>query len=157
MTKKIYFDLDGTVYDLYNVDNWLEKLRTEQDNVFLEGKFIGNYEKFLNCIQALTVLGYTFGVITWLPMQASPEYEEVCRQEKIKWINEKMPFVSEINIYSYGIPKQDCIQKKASSMILIDDNLEVCKMWETPKQRKAINLTNGFTAVDALNSIIENN
>lgn len=156
MTKKIYFDLDGTVYDLYNVNNWLEKLRTEQSNVFLDGNFMGDYEEFLDCIQALTVLGYTFGVITWLPMQASPEYEEICRQKKIKWINEKMPFVSEINICSYGIPKQDCIQKKANSMILIDDNSEVCKMWETPKQRKAINLINDFTVVDALKSIIKN-
>ena len=26
MSKVIMFDMDGTVYDLYGVDNWLEKL-----------------------------------------------------------------------------------------------------------------------------------
>ena len=44
MSKKIYFDLDGTVYDLYNMENWLEKLRSETEKVFTEGDFLGNYE-----------------------------------------------------------------------------------------------------------------
>ena len=87
MTKKIYFDLDGTVYDLYSIESWLNKLQAEKEKVFLEGKFLGNYEDFMESISELINYGYTFGVITWLPMQASPEYEEICRQEKIKWIN----------------------------------------------------------------------
>ena len=156
MTKKIYFDLDGTVYDLYSIKSWLNKLQAEKEEVFLEGKFLGNYEDFMESISELISYGYNFGVITWLPMQASPEYEEICRQEKIKWINKYLPFVSEINICSYGIPKQNCIQKRAKLMYLIDDNIEVCKMWETPLQRKAINIDSEFTVINALNEIIEN-
>ena len=38
-------------------------------------------------------------------------------------------------------------------MILIDDNSEVCKMWETNSMRKAINLTDNFDIVAALQSI----
>ena len=41
-------------------------------------------------------------------------------------------------------------------MYLIDDSAEVCKMWETPAQRKAININEEFTVIDALNKIIEN-
>lgn len=155
MSKKIYFDLDGTLYNLYNISNWLEKLQTEQEGVFIEGNFLVDYNEFLNIISELTKQGYIFGVITWLPMQASPEYEEICRNEKIQWINKYLPFVTEINITTYGIPKQNSIQKRAKEMILIDDNIEICKMWQTEKQRTAINIDNIYTVIDALNSLLE--
>ena len=55
MTTKIYFDLDNTVYDLYNVTGWLKKLCLEDAQVFSEGNFIGNYNAFvksvINCLQ----------------------------------------------------------------------------------------------------------
>ena len=35
-------------------------------------------------------------------------------------------------------------------MILIDDNLEVCKVWETKVNRKYINVTENFNACNAL-------
>ena len=153
MSKKIYFDCDGTLYDLYSISNWLDKLRNEEEGVFTENLFMGNYTEFLKEISRLFAAGYDFGVITWLPMGASPEYEEICRQEKIKWIKEYLPFVHDINITSYGIPKQNAIKKRSKQMILIDDNLEVCKMWETNSMRKAINLNDDFDIVMALKSI----
>ena len=156
MSKKIYFDLDGTVYNLYGVENWLEKLRSEQENVFTEGNFMCDYSEFMERIHFLLDYGYSFGIITWLPMQASPEYEEICRQEKIKWIKKYLPFVTEINICSYGIPKQNCIQKRAKEMWLIDDNAEVCKMWETSRQRRYVNISEDYTVIQALDEIIEN-
>ena len=33
--KKIYFDMDGTVYDLYGMKNWLEMLRNEEKVLLL--------------------------------------------------------------------------------------------------------------------------
>lgn len=156
MSKKIYFDLDGTVYNLYSVENWLEKLRNEQENVFSEGNFMCDYSEFIERIHFLLDYGYSFGIITWLPMQASPEYEEICRQEKVEWIKKYLPFVTEVNICSYGIPKQNCIQKRAKEMWLIDDNAEVCKMWQTSKQRRYVNVNEDYTVIQALDEIIEN-
>ena len=40
--KKIYFDMDGTVYDLYGMDNWLEMLRNEERGAFLYGDTLVN-------------------------------------------------------------------------------------------------------------------
>lgn len=153
MSKKIWFDCDGTLYNLYSIPNWLDKLRNEEEGVFTGDLFMGNYTEFLKEVSRLFAAGYDFGIITWLPMGASPEYEEICRQEKIKWIKEYLPFVHDINITSYGIPKQNAIKKRAKQMILIDDNLEVCKMWETNSMRKAINLNDSFDIVMALQSI----
>ena len=60
MSIKIYFDLDGTVYDLYNVENWLEKLRSEDASVFSEGDFIGDYNRFKTVCEKLVSLGVQF-------------------------------------------------------------------------------------------------
>ena len=154
MSKKIYFDLDGTVYNLYSIENWLQYLEEENSNVFIMGEFMVDHKKFMDCITALTKRGYSFGVITWLPMRASAEFEEECRQQKIKWIKHFLPFVTEINCQSYGIPKQNAIQKKSSKMFLIDDNKEVCNTWEQEKNCIALNLTKDFDVIKKKKNIL---
>ena len=153
MSKKIYLDLDGTVYNLYKIENWLPSLRNEESGVFSQNQFIGDYREFLKEVYRLIDGGWSFGVITWLPMGASPEYEQVCWEEKEQWINENLPFVNEVNICSYGIPKQNSVQKRAKTMILIDDNREVCEMWNTNKMRKSINVAKDFDIIAALKTI----
>ena len=158
---KIWFDLDGTIFDLYHQDNWEPKLRAEESGVFTAyGETEGwlpyiNRNLFAEAVQALMMeFGVEFNVITWLPMQASPEYEEVCRAEKIQWVKQNLPFVNEISCVSYGIPKQNCIKKKAQTMILLDDNMEVCEEWKTAKQRKAYQVSANNSVDKVLNQIL---
>ena len=154
MSIKIYFDLDGTVYDLYNVENWLEKLHSEDASVFSEGNFIGDYNRFKTVCEKLVSVGVQFEVITWLPMQASEEYEIECTEVKREWVKKFMPFVTEFTAQSYGIPKQNAIKKRAKTMYLLDDNKEVCEMWKTDKMRKAINVNRDeLTTIEALEMI----
>ena len=154
MSIKITMDLDGTVYDLYSVENWLEKLRSEDSSVFSEGDFIGDYNRFKTVCEKLVAMGVQFEVITWLPMQASPEYELECTEVKREWVKKFMPFVTEFTAQSYGIPKQNAIKKRAKTMYLLDDNKEICEMWKTDKMRKAVNVNrDGLTTVEALELI----
>ena len=154
MSIKIYMDLDGTVYDLYNVVNWLEKLNLEDAQVFSEGDFIGNYNEFWEICNKLLAKGVQFGVITWLPMQASSEYETECTEIKRSWVKKFMPFVTEFTAQSYGVPKQNAIVKRCKRMYLLDDNSEVCEMWKTNKMRIAINVNKGeLTTIQALEKI----
>ena len=154
MSIKIYMDLDGTVYDLYNVVNWLEKLNLEDAQVFSEGDFIGNYNEFWEICNKLLAKGVQFGVITWLPMQASLEYETECTEIKRLWAKKFMPFVTEFTAQSYGVPKQNAIVKRCKRMYLLDDNSEVCEMWKTNKMRIAINVNKGeLTTIQALEKI----
>ena len=46
--KKIYFDMDGTVYDLYGIDNWLEMLINEEKGAFLIGNPLVDMNKLEN-------------------------------------------------------------------------------------------------------------
>ena len=156
---KIYFDMDGTLFDLYNKPNWLEMLRDE-----IAGAFCGDiqyelreyWKNFRRICNALMEKGVQFGVISWLPPQCSEEYAEVCRREKLDWIYEHIPFAIEKHIVPYGTIKQDTIEKHAKVEVLIDDNMEVCKTWETKKQRLAINVNESLTAYHALVIVYRN-
>ena len=152
---KIFFDLDGTLYDLYGLTNWLEMLRNEQGGAYTTGQPLFDEDSFYNIISDLQLVGVEFGVITWLAMQASDEYELSTTEEKREWCEKYLPFISTFAAQRYGTPKQNAIDRRHKIMILIDDNPEVCKTWETPKQRKAYCVSKEYTVCDALNDIYE--
>lgn len=149
MQKIINFDLDGTLYNLYSMENWLSRIEQEEKNVFTDGEFITNYDEFIECIDLLKERGYKFNVITWLPMGASKAYEKQCTEEKLKWIEKYLPFVEKIKITPYGKEKH----KQIKQGVLIDDNKVVCSMWNG-SNRKAINVSEKFNVVKALRKII---
>lgn len=139
--KKIYFDMDGTVADLYGEKNWLNNLRNEREGSFINLRPLVDMNELAMVCHQLMNLGYSFGVITWLPMGASYEFERVCEEEKRAWVEEFMPWVSEFYTQSYGVPKQYAPSKRAAEMILVDDNAEVRAMWNTEVQRSSIDAT----------------
>ena len=152
---KIYFDMDGTVADFYSQENWLEMLRNETAGAFAFCKPLFDENSFYLLISDLAEKGAQFGVITWLPMQASRSYELICEIEKQNWCETYLPFISTFAAQSYGIPKQNAITKNAQLEILIDDNAEICKMWETRKRRKAYQVTKNYTVTDILCDIYD--
>ena len=72
MSTRIYFDMDGTVADFYGQTDWLERLRNEQAGAFIACKPLFNRARFSAVVSRLLAIGVQFGVITWLPMDASP-------------------------------------------------------------------------------------
>ena len=151
--KKIYFDMDGTVYDLYGMENWLEMLRNEEKGAFTLGNALVNMDELKEVCLRLIAKGYQIGIITWLPMGASLEYCEICTKEKREWAEKNMPYISEFYALEYGVPKQYAPAKRAKEMWLIDDNKEVREMWITEKQRKAIDATENI--INALVALAE--
>ena len=161
MSIKIAMDLDGTLFDLYNRLYWLDDLENERPGVFNEYgtnhgliPFIERQtlqEKILNMIDR----GFTFCIISWLPMGASPEYSEICRKEKLNWVKTNLPMIEDIQLIPYGLEKQKAITKKATTMYLIDDNAEVCATWRTARQRIAIQVNDDYNILDVLDDILE--
>lgn len=128
MNKAIYFDMDGTVAELYKVENWLPKLRAEDASPYAEAEPKINLQELAETLEALKNLGYTIGVITWLGMRASEQYKQATRQAKAEWLK-KIPFTfDEIHMVQYGTPKHKIAKIKQS--ILVDDNKDVREAWE---------------------------
>lgn len=155
MSISIALDMDGTLYDLYNKPNWLHDLRNEVSGVFTDGEnLFDRLDLFSIMYKLMEEKGTEFSIISWLPMNCSPEYAEICDKEKRNWIRKNLPMVHNVQILPYGMPKHYAAIR-AKCMYLVDDNREVCAEWETETYRRAICLEKGLTIIDALKIIWE--
>ena len=150
MKINITFDLDGTLFDLYGKTDWLYKLENHISGAF-EGSMLPEIDKaeLMSIVEKLSELGVIFSVVTWLPRNATKEYEWVCKEEKLEWCRENLPFVKSVKCVPYGTPKH-AVANSAGRMYLIDDNSQICEDWNTKVKRRAFNVNQSFTAVNAL-------
>ena len=128
--RKIYFDMDGTIADLYGQENWLYDLRHEIVTPYVKAEPLYDMAKLNAILEMLKAFGFSIGVITWGSMDASAEYNKAVRKAKKTWIADNLPVCSEFHYQKYGIPKHKAAYQniKINKDILIDDNEEVRKM-----------------------------
>lgn len=127
MCKAIYFDLDGTLADLYGVENWLDKLHAEDVTPYAEAAPLVDMAKLNAMCEALIASGIIIGVISWTAKDGSKEYNTAVRKVKRAWINHYLPCVTEFHVVKYGTPKH--YVRKIKDSILVDDNAEVRAAW----------------------------
>ena len=127
--KKIYFDMDGTIADLYGVENWLPMLRAEDATPYRIAKPLVNITRFNVLCGLLRSQGYEFGVISWLSKESSKEYKKAVRAAKREWLKKYFPACgNEIHLVQYGTPKHSIV--KAKDAILFDDEYKNGVSWE---------------------------
>ena len=121
MNKAIYFDMDGTIAGLYQVEGWLNNLINEQTRPYREAKSLVNMRKLGKVLNTLQAEGYHIGIISWLSKNGSEEYNERVTTTKINWLKTHLGAVEfdEIKIVKYGTPKQEVVNFPEG--ILFDD------------------------------------
>lgn len=127
MTKKIVFDMDGTIADFYNVPNWLEMLDNEDTTPYEIAKPMYNMAELTGLLKILQVLGFEIAVVTWLSKNADKDFKKRIRKSKKDWLKKYDFPCDEFHGVQYGTPKHTVI--KADRKILIDDNENVRKKW----------------------------
>ena len=128
MKKAIYFDLDGTIADLYGVEGWLDDLIAENVRPYAEAKPLLNLSLLARYIHKAQAKGYTVGVISWLSKCGTPAYNEAVTEVKREWLAKHLPSVQwdEIHIVKYGTPKSTC---RTCEGILFDDEQRNLDEW----------------------------
>lgn len=128
MNKAIYFDMDGTIADLYGVSGWLADLEAENVRPYAEAKPLLNLSLLARYIHKAQRMGYTVGVISWLSKTGSPSYNEAVAAVKREWLAKHLPSVEwdEIHIVKYGTPKSTC---RTCPGILFDDEQRNLDEW----------------------------
>lgn len=108
MTKAIYFDMDGTIANLYGVDGWLDCIINEYTKPYREAKALVNMRQLGKELNRLKQNGYTIGIISWLAKGATNEYNKRVTQAKRNWLARHLSAVQfdEVHIVEYGTPKQ---------------------------------------------------
>ena len=66
MDKAIYFDMDGTIADLYGVENWLDYLVNSKTKPYREATPLVNMRKLGRLLNTLQSIGYHIGIVSWL-------------------------------------------------------------------------------------------
>jgi hypothetical protein len=129
MNKILVFDMDGTIADLYGVENWLEDLRNENARPYEVAKAI--YDKMVlnEILEMLKAQGWRIVVTTWLAKDSTEYYKNLVRQAKLQWLAEQeFPF-DEIHLVAYGTTKANCTRKLGGFQVLVDDNEQVRNGW----------------------------
>lgn len=129
MNRSINWDMDGTIASLYEVPDWLEKLRAEDPSPYLEAEPMCDMKELNEILEKLREAGWEINVITWLSMNSSEEYKDAVREAKKAWL-QKWGFVYDhFHGVQYGATKADSVRERTDYGILIDDNAKVRDGW----------------------------
>lgn len=129
---KIVFDMDGTIADLYAVENWEPRLRAEDASPYAEAVPMWNMEILNQLLEMLKAQGHEIIVVTWLSKNSTEEYKDAVREAKREWLAEQCFPYNRFHGVQYGATKADSIRKYMNpdeEAILIDDNAKVRNGW----------------------------
>lgn len=125
--RKINFDMDGTIADLYGVDGWLNNLIKEQTRPYREAKAMHNMRELGRILNELQADGWEVNIISWLSKNGSDEYGRRVTATKEKWLERHLGSVQFNNVFivNYGTEKYTI-----SDGILFDDENHNREEWE---------------------------
>ena len=135
--KGIFFDLDGTIAELYKVEGWLESLRSNDWSVYRKCAPRHNYQRINTAIEALIENGWQVGVITWASKGIGwgTDLDEIARV-KFDWLCRFFPALADgrFACIPYGYSKADFLEEMGDAYnvaYLVDDNKEVRHDWRS--------------------------
>lgn len=129
MCEAIYFDMDGTIANLYGFENWLPLLRAEDTTPYEKCDTLVNVTELKEVLNEFVLLGVKIGIISWGAMGGSREYCKRTRKAKKDWCEKYFPGVfQEFHVVKYGTPKHHT--RKIKNSVLVDDNAEVRQAWK---------------------------
>ena len=128
-SRTLYFDMDGTIADLYSVKDWLPKLEAGDPSPYIEARKLVNLCELGAMCCELKAMGYKIGIVSWLCKGATKEYDKLVRQAKRDWLKKNFPIrFDEVHIVKYGTPKHYIVKDKNG--FLFDDEERNCKGWK---------------------------
>ena len=129
MTKAIYFDMDGTIADLYGCADWLDDLCAGYTRPYRNARPLVDMRKLGKELNRLQAQGWHIGIISWLSKSGSDVYGDKVTATKEKWLAKHLGTVhfDEVVITKYGTPKQTAVKHPLG--ILFDDEQQNRENW----------------------------
>ena len=125
---KIWFDMDGTIVDLYGVENWLEMLIAHDETPYAIAKPIVNLSVLARLMNKAQRKGFEICIVSALAKDSTTEYDERVRNAKIKWLANHLKSVhfDEIRFVPYWYTKNDV---NTGADVLFDDEERHLEKW----------------------------
>lgn len=129
MNRTLVFDMDGTIANLYGVENWLTDLRSESDRPYRVAEPMYKMDELNAILNTLKSKGWKIAVTTWLAKDATKEYDNLVRVAKKDWLDFfNFPY-DELHMVKYGTTKANCTRHHKGYQVLVDDNAKVRNGW----------------------------
>ena len=129
MNKTLVFDMDGTIANLYGVENWLNDLRAYNPRPYEVAEPLYNMAELTFLVGALQMAGWTIAITSWLSKESTPEYDREVRRAKREWLEKHHFPYDEIHLVAYGTTKANCTRKNGGYQVLVDDNEKIRNGW----------------------------
>ena len=125
----IFLDMDGTIANLYEVEEWLPRLRSYDARIYREARPMCDMRMLARRLNRIQKKGIKIGIISWGSKDKSPEFLEAVKAEKLRWLRSHLKSVNfdEIHIVEYGTSKTNF--RTSDNDILFDDEENNIKEW----------------------------
>ena len=126
--RKIWFDMDGTIADLYGVDNWLEMLINFDPTPYVVAKPMLNLSLLARLMNKVQKNGFEICIVTALSKNSTVEYDEKVIEAKKRWLAQHLKSVQfdEVQFVPYTFVKNDV---NTGNDILFDDEARHLEAW----------------------------
>ena len=125
---KIWFDMDGTIADLYGVDGWLEMLINGDATPYAIAKPLVNLSVLARLMHKAQRNGFEICIVSALAKNSTADYDEKVKTAKMEWLKKHLASVrfDEIRFVPYTFTKNDVNTGKD---ILFDDEERHLTVW----------------------------
>lgn len=126
----IWFDMDGTLANLYAVEGWLSSLIAEDPKPYKIAKVMVDMNTLAKVLNKIQKQGHQIGIISWTAKNGSEEYNKIVAKAKKDWLAKHLASVKFdfVEIVPYGIDKSKFA--KSVDDILFDDEEQNRKSWK---------------------------
>ena len=116
---RIWFDMDGTIADLYGVAGWLDDLIARNTRPYEIARGIGNLALIARLLNKAQKNGHEIGIISWTAKNAPAEYNARVATAKREWLARHLASVKwdAVKVVEYGTNKKTA----CGAGILFDD------------------------------------
>ena len=141
----IWLDMDGTIANLYGVENWLDKLNAFDESPYAEAKPLVRMATLARLLNNKQRKGYKIGIISALSKNSTADYDNRVMNAKKEWLAKHLASVKfdEIKFVPYTFRKNDA---NNGNDILFDDEARHLEAW-TGKAIPAKNILEGLKAL----------
>lgn len=125
---KIWFDMDGTIADLYGVNGWLEMLTAQDATPYVIAKPLVNLSALARLMHKAQRDGFEICIVSALAKNSTADYDEKVKTAKMEWLKKHLASVdfNEIRFVPYTFTKNDV---NSGNDILFDDEDRHLTAW----------------------------
>lgn len=126
----IWFDMDGTIADLYAVNGWLEMLRAYNADCYRMARPMQNVAQLTRLLNLIQMKGVQIGIVSWSSKCSTKAFDVAVEQAKTDWLRKVFPSIrwDIIKVLPYGTNKSRATRASATDF-LFDDEEGNRKAW----------------------------